>query len=99
MIPIKDEVFNNLKWKDNHDAKQLDNMFSGCCVVGIAPVDYPLTDGLIFYLRTPGGQLVALSVDADTTMLDIEEEVFSVSIAKAGYYDEQDKLHTGEKVS
>lgn len=47
------------------DGEQLDSLVTGALILGAEPMDYPLTDGIIFYIRLPAGDVVALTIETD----------------------------------
>lgn len=44
---------------------QLDRITKGAVILGIELTDYPLPDGITLYLQAPGGEIIALFIDAD----------------------------------
>ena len=46
------------------DGEELDALTRGAVILGVDPVDYPLTDGLYIYLKRPAGDVIALFLDA-----------------------------------
>lgn len=42
----------------------LDSLVNGCVIVGAEPIDYPLTDGAIIYLKEKSGAVLALELGA-----------------------------------
>ena len=70
---ITDEIFNNLEWSEL-DGLAVDELIKGASVVGSEPIDHPLTDGLIIYLKAITGKLLALDISANTEdFIDIAE--------------------------
>lgn len=47
------------------DAAQLDETIRGAVILGVEPVDYPLTDGLYLYIKPPAGEVIALYIAAE----------------------------------
>jgi hypothetical protein len=45
------------------DALDLDRITRGAIILGVEPVDYPITDGLYIYVKQPGGRVVSLYVE------------------------------------
>ena len=45
------------------DAEQLDDLLTGCTITVAEPVDYPVTDGFLFYLIDKTGRRFVLSID------------------------------------
>lgn len=80
MIPINDNVFNNLKWK-KVDALKLDKIIAGLTVIGCEPCDYPDTDGITIYLGKPEGDVIAIDIGADYFFKEEGENPFYVSMA------------------
>lgn len=46
------------------DPQALDELTRGGVILGVEPVDYPLTDGLEIYIKQPAGGVLALAIDA-----------------------------------
>lgn len=82
MIPISETEFNNLKW-EKVDGLEVDRLITGLEVVGAEPTDYPITDGLIIYLKDPEGNIIALDIGADLYTEDPEENPFYIAVARA----------------
>lgn len=64
MIPKvlqNDDAYNSLKWSEV-DGKELDKIIEGATIVGAEPTDYPSTDGIIIYIKTEQGELIALDI-------------------------------------
>lgn len=49
------------------DPGRLDDLTRGAVILGAEAVDYPLTDGIILYIKTPAGEVAALFIDVDIT--------------------------------
>ena len=47
------------------DAEQLDDLIRGAVILGSETIDYPLTDGMILYLKRPAGDVISVVFDAD----------------------------------
>lgn len=47
------------------DAEQLDDLIRGAVILGSETIDYPLTDGMILYLKRPAGDVISVAFDAD----------------------------------
>lgn len=47
------------------DGEKLDGLLSGSMITGAEPIDYPLTDGVILYLKTADGRDAVLIVEQD----------------------------------
>ena len=80
MIPIRDDVFNNLSW-EHIDGLELDKAIEGLTVIGSEPTDYPLTDGITIYLKKPNGDVIALDIGADYFSPDEGENPFYTHLA------------------
>ena len=61
MALITDETFNTLVWHPI-DPKIIGGVIAGSEVLGAEPVDYPVTDGLVIYLRYRRGGRIALDL-------------------------------------
>lgn len=48
------------------DGERLDDLTRGAVILGVEPIDYPLTDGLYIYLKRPAGDVIALLIETDT---------------------------------
>lgn len=46
------------------DGEELDALTRGAVILGIDPVDYPLTDGLYIYMKLPAGKVMALLIES-----------------------------------
>lgn len=46
------------------DPQALDELTRGGVILGVEPVDYPLTDGLEIYIKQPAGGVMVLAIDA-----------------------------------
>lgn len=55
MIPERD--YTGLRY-DGIDGADLDNLLSGMEITGAEPIDYPLTDGVVLYLRGKRGKMI-----------------------------------------
>ena len=55
-------------------ANLLDALTRGGVILGIDPVNYPLTDGLYVYIKEPNGDILTLFIESDP--LDPSGEVF-----------------------
>lgn len=73
---ITDEVFDSLSW-ENVDGRQLDGLITGWTVFGAEPIDYPITNGAIIYLRDASGNLAALELGQEPG-----GDMFYISYAK-----------------
>lgn len=47
------------------DAAAVDDLTRGAVILGAEPIDYPLTDGITFYILRAAGDAVAISIDGD----------------------------------
>ncbi len=47
------------------DGEKLDELISGCTIVGAEPIDYPCTDGALLYLKDGSGALAILELGVD----------------------------------
>ena len=81
MIPVTDEVFNNLEW-ETLDGMTVDALIAGAEIVGAEPTDYPITDGITIYMKTKSGELCALSVGYDPYTEEELEIPLSIELAK-----------------
>lgn len=58
---------------DNHiaghrqaiDGEELDELTRGAVILGVDPVDYPLTDGIYIYMKLPAGDVIALLIESN----------------------------------
>ena len=73
---ISDKDFNSLIW-NTIDGEKLNELLSGCIICGAEPIDYPLTDGAIIYLRDASGEYAALELRQEP-----EEQSFYIQFAK-----------------
>ena len=73
---IEDNTFNSLNWR-SVDWEKLNELISGWTVCGAEPIDYPLTDGAIIYLKDSNGNLAALELGQEP-----DGESFYIQIAK-----------------
>ena len=46
------------------DGEKLDALIRGAVILGVDPVDYPLTDGLYIYMKLPAGEVMALLIES-----------------------------------
>lgn len=81
MIPLSDNKFDRLSW-EQVDGQKVDSLITGLEVVGAEPVDYPVTDGLIIYLKDTEGNITALDI-GNTYTEDPDENPFYIAIARA----------------
>jgi len=81
MIPVTDEVFNNLEW-ETLDGMTVDALIAGAEIVGAEPTDYPLTDGLTIYIKSKSGELCALDIGYDPYTEEELELSFYIRLAK-----------------
>lgn len=82
MIPLKDDVFNNLEWKPV-DGMRVDKLLERLTVIGAEPTDYPLTDAVTIYFKDREGAVMALDIGADIFNSDPEENPFYINVARA----------------
>lgn len=61
---MEDAVFDNLEWREV-DGEELHSIVVGMTVAGAEPIDYPATDGMILYFRSPAGDLIAVDISSD----------------------------------
>lgn len=47
------------------DGETLDGLLRGSMITGAEPIDYPVTDGVILYLKTADGRDAVLIVEQD----------------------------------
>lgn len=47
------------------DPEQLDKLTRGAVVLGMEPIDYPVTDGMILYLKRPAGDVIGVMFEVD----------------------------------
>ena len=78
MIPAS-SVFDALAWEPI-EAQALAQIVEGGTVTGLEPIDYPLTDGLVFYLTGRNGRQLALEIGADPAA-NPEDNPFYINIA------------------
>lgn len=57
-----EEIFDKL-YRKRLDGLQLDELITGCEILGAEPVGYPLTNGVILYLKKPDGCKLVLNLD------------------------------------
>ena len=81
MIPVTDEIFNNLEW-ETLDGMTIDALIAGAEIVGAEPVDYPMTDGLVIYMKTKSGELWTLNIGYDPYTEEELEIPLSTELAK-----------------
>lgn len=55
------------------DAEALDDWARGALVLGVEPIDYPDTDGLLIYLKRPAGGVVGLLIETEPDEMGIYE--------------------------
>lgn len=70
---IDNRTFDGLNF-ERTDGANLDGELTGCRVLGVEAIDYPLTDGLIFYLEAPTGERFALEVGQEPCPLATDED-------------------------
>ena len=80
MFPIEDELLNNLEWEDV-DGERVDNLFTGCEVLGAEPTNYPETDAITLYLKDPEGRVTALEMGAYIFTLEPLDNPFYIKKA------------------
>lgn len=71
---IDDQTFNKLNW-DRVDELELDTLIKDATILGTDAVDYPLTDAVILYIKTPSGELYALQFEVDLYNPDAEDAI------------------------
>ena len=81
MIPIDSQVMDRLEWIPV-GGEALDLFVEGMTIVGSEPIDYPLTDGVILYLRAADGRMIALDIGVDIFSTDPEGNPFYVNVAR-----------------
>ena len=47
------------------DAEAVDDLARDARILGVETIDYPLTDGLIIYLKRPAGDVMALLIEPE----------------------------------
>lgn len=47
------------------DPETLDDLTRGAVVLGMETIDYPLTDGMIIYLKRPAGDVIGVLFEVD----------------------------------
>lgn len=52
------------------DGERLDALTRGAVILGVEPIDHPLTDGLYIYLKRPAGDVIALLIETDADEQD-----------------------------
>ena len=45
--------------------EELDELTRGAVILGVDPVDYPLTDGIYIYMKLPAGDVIALLIESN----------------------------------
>lgn len=73
---ISEEDFSKLQW-ETVSIESLNDRVAGKRIKCVEPIDYPLTDGLLFYLEGEDNRLYSL----DLTM-DLFDDVVRVRIAE-----------------
>ena len=48
------------------DPETLDDLTRGAAILGTETIDYPLTDGIIIYIKQPAGAVIGLIFETDT---------------------------------
>ena len=81
MIPLPDNEFNRLSW-EQVDGQKVDSLITGLKVVGAEPINYPITDGLIIYLKDTEGNITVLDIGTDLYTEDPNKNPFYIAIAK-----------------
>lgn len=67
---LQDDAYCNRQYENrqqNIDGLLLDDLTRGAVIIGVEPVDYPLTDGLYIYMKRPAGDVIALYIEAELT--------------------------------
>ena len=59
-----DKEYESFIYKDI-DPEQLDDLVKGAVILGSETIDYPLTDGMILYLKRPAGDVISVVFDVD----------------------------------
>lgn len=59
-----DKEYDSLIYKDV-DPEEIDDLIRGAVVLGSETIDYPLTDGMILYLKRPAGDVISVAFDVD----------------------------------
>lgn len=81
MIPINDEIFNNLDWK-LVDGEQIDSILEGLQIIGAEPAGYPLTDSVIIYAtNNETGQFKVIDIGIDLMQADQTENPLYIGLA------------------
>lgn len=81
MIPLPDNEFNRLSW-EQVDGQKVDSLITGLKVVGAESISYPVTDGLIIYLKDTKGNITVLDIGADIYTEDLDKNPFYITIAR-----------------
>ena len=62
------------------DPETLDDQTRGAVVLGMETIDYPLTDGMIIYLKRPAGDVIGLLLETDAD--EIENGLYDLLTTK-----------------
>lgn len=65
-ILLPDNIFDFLRW-GTVDGMEVGTLIQGATVIGAEPIDYPLTDGVLLYLRDERGHTLVLDIGTDST--------------------------------
>lgn len=65
MSLITDEVYNNLNW-ERYTVDALEDLIKGAVVLEVEAIDAPLIDGVALTLKGTSGEVIVVSLDADT---------------------------------
>ena len=76
---ITDKNFNRLKWEEI-DGLELAGKIKGLEVTAAEPINYPMTDGIILYMRDKEGHELALDISAEAE--NEEENPFYIELAE-----------------
>lgn len=66
----------NFVYKDV-DPETLDDLTRGAVILGTETIDYPLTDGMIIYLKRPAGDVIGVLFDIDTDEKGLIDQIIT----------------------
>lgn len=80
MTPLSSTQYNQLEWQEI-EPTELDALISNYTVVGTEPIDYPLTDGFIIYLKAAAQPLLVIEiVTGEDGLLQVNKATVSTQI-------------------
>lgn len=74
MNPFTSNEFNKLNWKAIGE-NDLNCIIEGMKILGTEPINYPLTDGIIIYLKDKDGAINALDISISEYETKIELQI------------------------